>query len=438
LWRAEAGSPVVSTPSGLVLARQGRALVAIDATGSARALGAGLSLTGGAVARDERHLVVRDEHHLAAFDPATLAQRWRIECPAGQCNLHVRAAGPRFVVAGNIVLPGLETGVLALDAATGQELWRTVLPFDSLAVQLVADEARAILIESGSLVALDAATGERQWARALRQSLLFSHGALLAQRGSLAAFVDPRVAVHLVDAADGEDLFQIPFEDTVTDLAFDASALYVAGDRRLLAFDTQRRAVRFDRPIDGWAATPALALDDAIGWIRTAQDESRAHNDSADRVVAFDLATGAPVAYRDLGESTSMGIARGASGQGVLVADVPGGKLVALGLGPRPEPDHEGDVLVHVRVPPPYREGAASPSLGGVRVRVGSATLGTAEDGTIRLRARGIGVARVDLLDVHRFAEVLECPRPVSAFLDFGAREPAYEIDLLVGPGHCR
>jgi hypothetical protein len=268
--------------------------------------------------------------------------------------------------------------------------------------------------------------------------MMFSDGALVALRGRVAAFAHPDATVHVIDATDGRDRSRVPFEDTITDMALDATSLYIVGKRRLLAFDMARHAVRFDRPLDGFAAPPALALDASIGWLRTAHDEVEANNHQADRVLAFDLATGATVAERDLGESTSMGIARGASGQGVLVADVPGGRLVALALGSRPEPDHEAEVLVRVLVPPPHPHGDPSPLLRGLHVRLGATSLETAEDGTVRHRARGIGVARVDLVDFRRFATVLECPRPVIAFLDLGTRKPSYEIDLVVRPGHCK
>ncbi len=72
---------------------------------------------------------------------------------------------------GTVYAAGWDGTLLALDAATGAERWRSELAFGTVSSPVVAGDAVLIGGMDGTVSALDAATGELLWAYALGDAI---------------------------------------------------------------------------------------------------------------------------------------------------------------------------------------------------------------------------------------------------------------------------
>lgn len=101
----------------------------------------------------------------------------------------VEVSGAVGAGAGQVVLGTLAGEVIALDAATGNDLWRTQIGSEVLAAPAVNDRVVVIQTQDDRLIALDAFTGSQRW-------VYESTPALLTLRGTSA----PLLTEHLVYA----------------------------------------------------------------------------------------------------------------------------------------------------------------------------------------------------------------------------------------------
>jgi outer membrane protein assembly factor BamB len=293
---ASYAAPVV-TDDTIYVAPPGGTLVAVDrATGERRwqFRGPGNEPVSGAPAVAEGVLYVGlVDGTLYALDALTGQERWRIETAApftspvvsdGTIFLSANTTqGVYPVVAGDLVFIGGNCGcdrLVALDAATGSELWTFASDFAWLhavsaktgqvrwqvdgvaatAAPAVANGTIYAIGDDGSLVALDAATGTERWRRALTTDpgqptsqitspTVAGEGVFIALRdGTLIAF----------DQDDGAESWRMSIGASV------AAALVAAGDVLYLggldgvvrAVDADTGAELWTFTLDGWVSGP--------------------------------------------------------------------------------------------------------------------------------------------------------------------------------------
>jgi outer membrane protein assembly factor BamB len=122
---------------------------------------------GGAAIHGDHVIVAADDGRVYSFDQATGAIRWtapRLTGLPGNLDPTLGDSRP-VVVAGSVVLVGSATGYLvALDAASGSELWRRSPSLGSAILPLAADSERGYVVHlGGQLTVVDVRTGQLLW-----------------------------------------------------------------------------------------------------------------------------------------------------------------------------------------------------------------------------------------------------------------------------------
>ncbi|AFK18221.1 dehydrogenase [Haloferax mediterranei ATCC 33500] len=125
------------------------------------------------------------------------------------------------VVDGTVFAPAPE-GLVALDGASGDELWRfapTELPWAR--APIVHDGTVYVTIPTDGLYAIDAKTGEEQWS--LTEDIGRCRPHLLAGRlveNPLVLIGDERGVTHALDPANGEERWQIDLFGSIRTMAY--------------------------------------------------------------------------------------------------------------------------------------------------------------------------------------------------------------------------
>jgi outer membrane protein assembly factor BamB len=171
-WKGDVGSPVVfanpviaggrvflGSDAGRLTARNagdGRQLWAFQTGESLRgapAVADGLVVTGGGV-----------DGGIYALDAATGQQRWQVTTPDRLTVYTTPSIVDGVVYAATGPTQDRSDTVLALDAATGRQLWATDVGTDVFAGPAVGEGIAVVgNADDGELIALDAATGARRW-----------------------------------------------------------------------------------------------------------------------------------------------------------------------------------------------------------------------------------------------------------------------------------
>ena len=166
-WATQLGAQ----PRAPLLARHGHVYVR-EANGNLSAFDAGdgsvawrgsLDATGfGAQAATGRSVYAVDDTSVVAFDPADGSRNWSV---GGFDRTGALVAGNDTLYAS--VDNGTETGVVALDARTGERRWfqpRVDISFHDTGRMTATDESLYVAASDGTLYALDRTDGTEQWA----------------------------------------------------------------------------------------------------------------------------------------------------------------------------------------------------------------------------------------------------------------------------------
>jgi len=132
-------------------------------------------------------------------------------------------------VVDDTVYAGSDSGLLAVDAESGEERWRD--GNISMGSPAVADGTVYVGTSDGALRALDAATGERQW-KYHAQKWADDQPAVGERSVAFSAWDDH---VHGVARDDGSERWTVELENPISAPALADGTVYVASDRSLVA-----------------------------------------------------------------------------------------------------------------------------------------------------------------------------------------------------------
>jgi outer membrane protein assembly factor BamB len=190
--------------------------------------------------------------HLHALDAGTGRVRWKADLHAGQQGFF---AEPPVVAGGLIYVATASRRLLALDAASGREVWQE----RGFPVVAGVRNGLVIAVIEDRLVALDAGSGVRRWE--VRVSGGGEHWPVLEGDTVYVASVDDVIAV---DAATGTTRWRVPLDPAVGPPVQVGGRLYVATRNRLLALDASSgRALWASarrRIVNGPLATPGSVV----------------------------------------------------------------------------------------------------------------------------------------------------------------------------------
>jgi outer membrane protein assembly factor BamB len=190
--------------------------------------------------------------HLHALDAGTGRVRWKADLHAGQQGFF---AEPPVVAGGLVYVATASRRLLALDAASGREVWQ------GRGFPVVAGVRNGLVIAviEDRLVALDAGSGVRRWE--VRVSGGGEHWPVLEGDTVYVASVDDVIAV---DAATGTTRWRVPLDPAVGPPVRVGGRLYLATRSRLLALDASSgRALWASarrRIVNGPLATPGSVV----------------------------------------------------------------------------------------------------------------------------------------------------------------------------------
>jgi outer membrane protein assembly factor BamB len=186
--------------------------------------------------------------HLHALDAGTGRVRWKADLHAGQQGFF---AEPPVVAGGLIYVATASRRLLALDAASGREVWQE----RGFPVVAGVRNGLVIAVIEDRLATLDAGSGVRRWE--VRVSGGGEHWPVLEGDTVYVASVDDVIAV---DAATGTTRWRVPLDPAVGPPVQVGGRLYVATRNRLLALDASSgRALWASarrRIVNGPLATP--------------------------------------------------------------------------------------------------------------------------------------------------------------------------------------
>jgi outer membrane protein assembly factor BamB len=190
--------------------------------------------------------------HLHALDAGTGRVRWKADLHAGQQGFF---AEPPVVAGGLIYVATASRRLLALDAASGREVWQE----RGFPVVAGVRNGLVIAVIEDRLATLDAGSGVRRWE--VRVSGGGEHWPVLEGDTVYVASVDDVIAV---DAATGTTRWRVPLDPAVGPPVQVGGRLYVATRNRLLALDASSgRALWASarrRIVNGPLATPGSVV----------------------------------------------------------------------------------------------------------------------------------------------------------------------------------
>lgn len=356
--------------------------------------------------RDDLWIGQDDSGHVVGVDPGPLAERWQVACTEGstRCNVRGARAGGVVVFAGVIDERTGNTGVFAVDAWTGDELWRTA-PFsaDLLSMDLSADAEHVLVTDSQVLHVFKSATGEEAWTRALQSTLPVPMRArpVAVERGVVALWEGARRGrILLLDAESGDEHAVIPWPRMAGDMALEGGVLYVVSfwdgeGMDVAAFEakTGQEKWRARTPYQ-WVLPPMAVAEDAIFLVR-AGDSNMALNDRGTEIVALDKQSGREAFFHPAGRVNRLALLPWSARGSLLAFEAPTGEVI--GMARRAAPPSPVEVVISGSVTSKVEDPL---DLRGLRVEVGSAVVTTDAEGEFSARVSALGAVKVQLLDL--------------------------------------
>jgi outer membrane protein assembly factor BamB len=185
--------------------------------------------------------------------------------------------------------------IFAVDAQSGEEVWRTILPRGVQNDPLAAN-GLVYVSDWDEVIALEAESGQVAWTYKTDDFLLFGHAIALSE-GTL--FVADRRALHALDARNGSERWNAPINHDGMLVAVADGRVVVASAFRLLSWVSGQIAV-FDVDSgdllwtqDAWDRVIGLSIGDSL--VIATVDRRPAEDYDADPlgwIVGFDIATG--------------------------------------------------------------------------------------------------------------------------------------------------
>jgi outer membrane protein assembly factor BamB len=262
-WRFTGAGPLgdVSVASDLVYVNDTDVLRALDVTTGEERWHAAAPAGTGVVVENGVLLIGTGDGFLLGLETATGAERWRF-------TVSTQGAAHNPAMSGGIAyVGGDDPGFFAVDAASGQLLWRGDTGTDENGTAVVADGTAYLggSAESGEghLYAFDAATGALLWCR---DEPIFTPAVLdgVGYSGSVAGIV------YAFDTATGQERWRVSLGGVVRPVAVAQGVVYAPsdGDRALYALDAatgqQLWSFAVDSGIDG-----SLAVDGGVAYVST-------------------------------------------------------------------------------------------------------------------------------------------------------------------------
>ncbi|MFZ5549583.1 MAG: PQQ-binding-like beta-propeller repeat protein [Pseudomonadota bacterium] len=175
------------------------------------------------------------EGEVMALDAGTGAVLWKRKVDLGCCGVNAMAVG------GGVVVVAEFYGLVALDPADGHERWRYLMPAGQLLVKrpLVVGDTALAFDGIGNVHAIDAATGSLRWERPTPRGDLAVATDALASDGLRVYALNGagRATLSALDLATGDTLWSTRAGAASHDLVVSNGVLYMANERRILAFD---------------------------------------------------------------------------------------------------------------------------------------------------------------------------------------------------------
>lgn len=248
----------------------------------------------------------------AAFvclDAATGDERWRTDLGDGS---DVRFPESAAAIAGDVVLAGFGERLFAFERATGDVRWQASFEEDPTAPVVAEGTGYVTLAGGGSVVAFDPTTGDTKWERTVGQ---WCPGPVAIADGTVYAISnreDDQGSLVALDAATGDERWRYTSRQPLAGApAVAAGAVFVGDARGLHAVTTDGdRRWRFrGRPLDEhewhnwsyWGSSPAVA--NGTVYVGAADERVYALDaDSGEKRWAFwtwNNVTGAPVVTPD-------------------------------------------------------------------------------------------------------------------------------------------
>jgi outer membrane protein assembly factor BamB len=172
---------------------------------------------------------------VAALDVASGAVHWQRKVDVGCCGVNGLAVGAGVVVVNEF------DGLVALDAADGHELSRFETPASRLVTErpMIVGGLALAFDNSGYVYAFDLASGALRWERLSPPGDISNAMDALASDGQRVYVLNgvTRPALSALDLATGEPLWSLRPGAGSHDLVVSNGVLYLATDKRILAFD---------------------------------------------------------------------------------------------------------------------------------------------------------------------------------------------------------
>lgn len=207
-----------------------------------------------AVLFDSRRLYVRDDEQVIAMDAATGKDLWRTEAS-------LLGLGPDGVY---VTVPGIDAreAIVKLDPASGRMLWLRDLPGDGMQFGLDGAGAGLVFVgnETCDLYAMEADTGKVRWE--LENAAV---EVWIEPDGARAWFVDFRF-LQVVDLASGKVLAKFPCHGEGAELSVEGNVLCLASCNQesckvwLAAFDVAGRTPLWEADVLGLEEEPTMHL----------------------------------------------------------------------------------------------------------------------------------------------------------------------------------
>ena len=150
------------------------------------------------VIADGRLFISSKSGYLYALDAATGDELWRF-----QLSDYVVRSTP--AVEDDIVYIGAGFNLFALDASTGNEIWRFPMRYAGQSSPLIAGSNVLVTSQEGLMYAVDKATGEQDWSLPT-EGLPFGG---VATDGTIAIVATDSGTVHCIDIASGRSLWRV-------------------------------------------------------------------------------------------------------------------------------------------------------------------------------------------------------------------------------------
>jgi len=335
---------------------------------------------------------------LVGLDAGSGMQRWRARCAniESYCDLQGRRVANRLIFLGKTTYnrESWTIGLFALDAHTGQELWRQPTPLRSLYNTHIATDGGRVFVMGHDRLMAWGADGVSLWERPRTAEHTLQHsGNVLVANNGLVAFVDVG-HVRVLDAGTGAVKSDMHWTGGA-ELALSDGILYTASDSsakviQIIASDARSGRVLWIARGDGILASPIQVCGPTL-ILRTSHSDDRLRMSEAAEIAAVRRSDGRTLWRYPLGVNRSAPVARN-----LVIADsYTDGVQHLVGLTTFAGPHNQAFATITGSIVGTDR----STSLGGLRVRIGDQVTKTDEKGRFEGRVPALGVVTVVLLD---------------------------------------